>query len=43
MRFMTVLLDSDSAARIVFRGSREQCERVASDYARETFILPTRF
>lgn len=42
-RFMTVLLVSDSTARVVFRGSLDQCERVAADYLRETFILPTRY
>lgn len=42
-RFMTVLLDADASARVVFRGTFEQCERVAADYLRETFILPTRY
>jgi len=43
MRYMTVVLINGSNARVVFRGSREQCVRVADDYVRESFVLPTRF
>lgn len=40
---MTVVLLNQSAARVVFRGSLEQCQRVASDLMRETFVLPARY
>lgn len=43
MRFMTVLLLNPSSARVVFRGSREQCQRVAEAHLSETFVLPCRF
>lgn len=43
MRFMTVVLVNGACARVVFRGSLEQCQRVAGDYSRETFVLPTRY
>lgn len=43
MRFMTVVLITDRAARVVFRGSREQCQRVAESHLLETFVLPSKF
>jgi len=42
-RYMTVVLVTQSAARVVFRGSREQCQRVAESHLLETFVLPCRF
>lgn len=43
MRFMTVILVNPSCARVVFRGSLEQCQKVAESHLLETFVLPTRF
>lgn len=43
MRYMTVVLINGSNARVVFRGSLEQCRLVAQDLLRETFVLPSRF
>lgn len=43
MRFMTVVLITDRAARVVFRGSLAQCQQVAATHLLETFVLPSRF
>ena len=40
---MTVLVINETNVRIIHRGTLEQCQRVAGDYLRETFILPTRY
>ena len=42
-RFMTVVLINPRNARVVFRGSLEQCQRVAESHLVETFVLPSRF
>lgn len=43
-RFMAVVIIDDQTARIVARGSRELCVRVAAEYAvLETVVMPSRF
>ena len=42
-RYMTVVLVNRTCARVVFRGSLVECQRVAHDLLRETFVLPTHY
>jgi hypothetical protein len=43
MRYMTVILVTQSCARVVFRGSLLECQRVAESHLLETFIIPTHY
>ena len=44
-RFMAVVVIDDRTARVVCRGSRDECVRAAGEYAQvlESFVLPARF
>lgn len=44
-RYMAVVVIDDRTARVVCRGSRDECVRAAGEYASvlESFVLPARF
>ena len=42
-RYMTVVLVNRTCARVVFRGSLDQCQKVAESHLLETFVLPTHY